>query len=277
MMKIRYLIIYIFASNVCHAQNEHNLYIGGQNMSGYTCKKDTSELSKTAILVLNAYGGIEFWQDLKTIEAEVSAKGLAFKMKKRPFFDHAKLVMDVRRPYSTLTPIGKDSAITGEFDLFDVRLVDQAGNVVDERKNACDYFPGNGRLFRWDDLDMAYFANYAFWNYFTLPNLLLNENIKWTELEFGLLQAEFPDSIPSHCKIQKFYFDTISGLLIRHDYTVDIFGKWAKVGNVVVEHSEFNGIPGDKRRKVTPRATKKRLLKIPVMIDITVHDCTYVY
>ena len=26
---------------------------------------------------------------------------------------------------------------------------------------------------------MAYFANYAFWNYFTLPNLLMNPAIVW--------------------------------------------------------------------------------------------------
>jgi hypothetical protein len=58
---------------------------------------------------------------------------------------------------------------------------------------------------------MAYFANYAFWNYFRLPNLLLENRIEWNEKVNGVLSALFPDSIPTHSTVQEFHFDTNNG------------------------------------------------------------------
>lgn len=40
-------------------------------------------LSKTAQKALDAYGGIELWQKAKYIEAEISADGWAFFLKRR--------------------------------------------------------------------------------------------------------------------------------------------------------------------------------------------------
>ena len=145
-------------------------------------------MNQTAQKALDAYGGQALWANAKTIEAEVSANGWAFTMKRRPFFEHAKIVMEIARPIARLTPIGKDPQITGVLDGQNVRLENPNGKVVAERQNARRYFPGGlGRLFHWDDLDMTYFANYAFWNYFTLPALLLREDIAWKELEPGRL------------------------------------------------------------------------------------------
>ncbi len=159
---------------------------------------DNNEL-KTKII--NAYGGEDFWKTIKQIEAEISVKGLAFTLKRRPFFKNMTICMDIARPFSKITPIGKNLNISGILDGQNVRLENKKGEVITERKNARKYFPLGRRLFWWDDLDMAYFANYAFWNYFTLPALLLNKEIKWTEISENTLQAEFPNSIPTHNKI----------------------------------------------------------------------------
>jgi hypothetical protein len=132
-------------------------------------------LSLTAQKAIEAYGGIELWANSKFLEAEVSVKGLAFILKRRPFFDHANIKLEIGRPFSKLTPIGKNKGIYGILDGHDVRLENEINEVVAERKNARQYFPFGRRFFYWDDLDMAYFANYAFWNYFTLPKLLMNE------------------------------------------------------------------------------------------------------
>jgi hypothetical protein len=229
-------------------------------------------LSITAQKAIEAYGGAGLWQNSKYLEAVVSAKGLAFTLKRRPFFKQAKIVMEINRPYSRLTPIGKDKNITGILDGNDVRLEDKDGKVVAERKNARKYFPFGRRLFYWDDMDMAYFANYASWNYFTFPNLLMNDNIIWNEKEPGILEAIFPESIPTHSKIHKFHIDMTSGRLIQHDYSADIISKLAKVVNLVIEHSEENGLLFPSSRLVTPRSGKGKALKKPVMIDIKVHS-----
>ena len=47
----------------------------------------------------------------------------------------------------------------------------------------------------------------------TLPALLLRSDIHWTELHDGELQADFGTSLPVHSRIQRFWFDTKTGLL----------------------------------------------------------------
>jgi hypothetical protein len=228
-------------------------------------------LSLTAQKAIEAYGGIELWANSKFLEAEVSVKGLAFILKRRPFFDHANIKLEIGRPFSKLTPIGKNKGISGILDGHDVRLENEINEVVAERKNARQYFPFGRRFFYWDDLDMAYFANYAFWNYFTLPKLLMNENIEWTEKSEGFLIAKFPKSIPTHNEIQEFHFDNETGRLIQHNYTAEIISGLAKAANVVIEHSENDNLLFTSLRRVTPRTKKGNPLNRPVLIEIKVH------
>jgi len=228
-------------------------------------------LSKTSLKAIEAYGGIELWKNSKYLEAEVSVRGLLFTLKQRPFFDHATIRMEIGRPFSKLTPIGKDRNITGVLDGNDVSVENRSGEVIAERKNAREYFPYGRRLLYWDDLDMAYFANYAFWNYFTFPNLLMNPDIKWTEKEEGILVAEYPDTIPVHSKVQDFRIDMTSGRLIQQNYTAEVVSKLATATNVITEHSEENGLIFPSRRLITPKSKSGKALKMPVLVDIKVH------
>lgn len=229
-------------------------------------------LTETAKKAIDAYGGRELWEKSRYIEADVSVKGLAFTLKRRPFFENAKIRMEIHRPESRLMPIGERGGIVGILNGRDVRLEDSSGKLIEERKDARDYFTFGRRLFYWDDLDMAYFANYAFWNYFTLPALLMNNEIKWTEKKEGILKAEFPDSIPTHSRVQEFIFDIKTGRIIQHNYTADIISGFATAANTVKEHSEMNGLFFPSRRTVTPRNFNGRPLSFPILIDITVHQ-----
>lgn len=218
-----------------------------------------------------AYGGRELWQNSKVIEAEVSVTGLAFTLKRRPFFEHARIEMEIERPFSKLTPVGKRPGISGVLEGHHVRLENEDGDIIAQRMNARDFFSVGRRTFYWDDLDMAYFANYAFWNYFTLPSLLMNKNINWKEISQGVLQAHFPDSIPTHSQKQQFYFDTDTGRLLQHNYTADIISRLANAANVVMAHSKRDGLLFPASRRVTPRTIGGNPLKGPVLIDIQVH------
>lgn len=229
-------------------------------------------LSETAEKAINAYGGRSLWENAKCIEAEVSASGLAFTLKRRPVFRHAKIIQDIHRPFSTLCPIGNNSDIIGVLDGDNVRLENKLGAVVSERNHAREYFTPGRRIFYWDDMDMAYFANYAFWNYFTLPGLLMRDDIDWRELEPGRLEARFPEGIPTHCRVQHFRFDIQTGYLIQHDYTADIISRFAIAANVVLEHGEKDGTAYPSKRQITPRGPKGNPLKHPVLIHIDVHD-----
>ena len=229
-------------------------------------------MNQTLKKAIEAYGGQETWTKAKSIKAEFSAKGLAFVFKQRPQIKKADITMDVSRPFSRITPIGKNRDISGILDGPNVHLENAGGEVVRERKSARNYFPGGRRFFYWDDLDMAYFANYAMWNYLTLPALLMRKDIIWNEIEAGLLKAIFPNEIPTHSQKQCFRFDQETGLLLQHDYTAEVISSLAKAAHVVLEHSESEGVKFTTHRRVTPRSAKGKPMRGPTLIEIMIHD-----
>lgn len=240
------------------------------------------ELSVTARRALEAYGGWGLWSGSgRRVEAEVSVRGLAFVLKRRPFFQRAKILMEVDQPRSCLLPIGRLTQRAGCLSEKQVILMNMpegvhwppTGEPERVRHHPREFFQGREywrRFFRWDDLDMAYFANYAFWNYFTLPRLLLRPNIEWTEKRLGSLRAVFPPDVPTHCRVQDFIFDSSSGLLREHNYTANVIGRWARAAHIIQEHREEGGLRFPSRRRVTPRFAGLALPG-PVLIDITVH------
>jgi hypothetical protein len=215
---------------------------------------------------VDIYGGEELWKKSTTVEAIVNVSGLLFKLKRRPLFRQTKVKVDIHRLYSIITPIGNDATISGVLDGDNVYLQNDEGKIVAERKNPRKYFPYGRRLFYWDDLDMAYFANYAFWNYLTLPNILMNKDIKWVEKEKGI-EADFPDYFHTHSKKQLFIFDQDTGKLIQHNYTAVVVSGLATAANVVKEHKTENGILYPSHRVITPQSKKKGYLNKPVIVN----------
>lgn len=228
--------------------------------------------NETGARAVAAYGGEALWQEAKSFRAVVSARGLAFTLKQRPPFNYARITGKVHRPYLRLTPIGQRVDVECVLDGEDVRLEDRTGAEAERRAKARHFFPGGRRWFRWDDLDMGYFASYAFWNYFTLPALLMNGDIAWEERERGHLRGNFPAHIPTHGSVQDFFFDPQTGRLERHDYTVDVIGKWARAANRIEAHNSNAGISYPSRRRVTPQGPFGHALPGPLLIGIVVHD-----
>lgn len=229
-------------------------------------------ISETAKRAIAAYGGQALWQQAERVVANVSVHGLAVTLKGRTPFQRATVRCDVQRPRSSIRPIGTNPDVAGILEGGDVRLEDRGGQRLAERGDARMAFPSLRRQFRWDDLDMAYFANYAFWNYLTLPALLMSEQIQWREVEAGKLDATFPSSLPTHCPRQRFHFDVDTGLLRQHDYTAQIIGRFARAAHVIESHAVQDGLCFPNQRRVSPRGPSGRPLGWPTLIAITVHD-----
>jgi hypothetical protein len=149
-------------------------------------------------------------------------------------------------------------------DVHRVRLERADGSVTCERAS------GKRSPRRWDALDLSYFLGYGLWTYFALPALLLREDIAWREIEDGVLEADFPVSVPSHCPRQRFEFDRATGLLVRNDYTAEIAGSWARAAHVVLEHRDAGGLPYASRRRVTARRSNGVAMKFPTMVEIEI-------
>ena len=61
-------------------------------------------------------------------------------------------------------------------------------------------------------------------------------------------------------------------LLIRHDYTADVIGTWAKAAHIVLEHGVSDGVAFSKRRRVTPRGSDGAPKGGPLLIGIDIDE-----
>ena len=228
-------------------------------------------LTKTAERALASYGGADLWRRASSIHATLSAGGLAFRLKWQKPFQRAKARFEVAAPKARIQPIDAEGN-TGVLNGHDVAIEDKNGLTLETRASARKYFPYGRRLLYWDRLDQTYFACYALWNYSTLPALLMRDEIAWTEVCDGVLEARFPAHLPTHSERQRFQFDCATGLLMQHDYIAEVLGGWAKASMVVVEHRFWNGIPYVSRRRGTPTGPGGQPRPGPVMVEIEVHE-----
>jgi len=171
---------------------------------------------------------------------------------------------DIEKPLVRSDPIDRRGHI-GVLDGADVRLERPEGVVIRERARARDSFPFGRRLVAWDSLDLTYFLGYALWNYLTLPALLLRDDINWQERPGSILEAEFPPNLPTHCARQTFRFDPVTGLLLRLEYTAEIFGPFAHAAHLVTAHDECDGVKFPSGRRVVPHPRDTVLARLPLI------------
>jgi hypothetical protein len=228
-------------------------------------------LSETAARALDAYGGAARWQAASTVELVLSARGLAFRLKWQPALVRARQRLEVHQPRVRCAGIDHSGAV-GLLEGQDVRLEAPDGRLLGVRCEARGRFGPGRRWLYWDRLDQTYFACYASWNYFTLPALLLRQDVAWTELAPGLLEARFPAHLPTHSPVQRFRFCRDTGLLVQHDYTVQIIGGWARAARTVLAHGADRGVPYPRHMRMTPQGPGGVPRPFPTLVEVEVHQ-----
>ncbi|TMD32775.1 MAG: hypothetical protein E6I95_10210 [Chloroflexi bacterium] len=228
------------------------------------------ELSPTAARALKAYGGEAVWKTATTVESTIIVGGLLFQLKGINIPPHARITVAVHIPHVVIDPVD-DSGDIGVLDGFHVMIETRDGKLLEQRADAREHLQNASLTTKWDRLNLLYFLAYAFWGYYTLPNQLMRSDITWTELGDGMLQADYGTSLPVHSRIQRFWFDTKTGLLRRNDYTPVAADPNARVANVVFEHGMSNGIPYTSKRRVkTTLAQYGWVVPFPDFITIDV-------
>ena len=206
-------------------------------------------LSPTAARALEAYGGEAVWRAATAVDSTVTVGGLLFQLKGINIPPHARITVDVQRPRAVIAPVDKSGDI-GILDGFSVMILAPGGRILEQRADAREHLQNASITTKWDRLNLLYFLGYAFWGYYTLPYQLMRTDIQWTELGDGMLQADYGTNLPVHSRIQRFWFDTKTGLLRRNDYTPVAADPNARVANVVFEHGVSNGIRYTSKRRV---------------------------
>jgi hypothetical protein len=228
-------------------------------------------LSPTAARALKAYGGEEVWKNASAVESIDTVGGALFQAKGTNIPPHATFVNDVRNPHTTITPVDANGNV-GVLDGFSVSIQSPGGAIIEQRSDARNNLQNGNLTARWDQLNLVYFLGYAFWTYNTLPYQLTRTDIQWTEIQDGVLQADFGPNLPVHSRIQRFWFDKQTGLLKRNDYTPVAAASDANASNIVFDYGIFNGIPYPSKRRVkmTPLQQYGWVLPFPDMVTIDV-------
>ena len=231
--------------------------------------------------IIDANGGLAFWQGLDRLEVILSARGALFTLKHRPLMERVRARISVREPrllFEDFPSPGVNAELLGNTE---VRLLDANGLVVASRKNPREAFRGLGKLFRWDDLDFTYFGGYALWNYLVAPYLFLREGVTAAEARPPYpvpgsprcLKVDFPETIPTHCRTQYFFYDE-EFRLTRHDYTAEVVGGWAHAAHLCGEYRTFGGLAAPTRRRVYPIGPGGRVMPWPLLVAIDLHELT---
>ncbi len=225
---------------------------------------------------LAAHGGLDRWNELGSVSANLSIGGVLWDLKGLPgLFAISTYEANLR----------SQSAVLGHFGSADrqVRFTPQrlvlkglGGNLLAARDAPRDAFAGHVNETPWDELHAAYFTGYALWTYLTQPFLYTYPGFEVEEIEpwaeqgetWRRLKVRFPDSIASHTRDQISYFGP-DGLLRRHDYAVDVLGG-ATGAHYVDDYRTCDGIRAPFRRRVFPLGADNQRVPEPVLISIDI-------
>jgi hypothetical protein len=238
-------------------------------------------LSDLATYAIDAHGGLDRWNRLKSVTAHLMTGGVLWALKgKEGVLSDVHVTAELRREWASHWPFAQPNRRTS-FQPDRVAIETNEGNIVEERFNPRDSFNGHILETPWDDLQLAYFAGYAMWTYLNTPFLFVLPGVETEEIEpwsengdiWRRLKVTFPKAIATHSVKQTFYFDR-RGLLKRHDYEVDISGG-APAAHYVSELKEFSGITVPTKRLVFGRQTDGKPIPNPLLVSIDLSDVQF--
>ncbi|EPR12449.1 hypothetical protein M527_01575 [Sphingobium indicum IP26] len=233
-------------------------------------------MSELLDLAIAAHGGWDRWEQINELKAHFHAEGTVWHVKQWPgAYADMHCSISTRKPHTEFTPFLKE----GQHCVWEpdsTAIVADSGELIDKRENPRSFFEGHSIPTPWDEQHLVYFTGYAMWTYLTTPFLFRLPGFTSEEVEpwdengetWRRLKVTFPEGVPSHSTQQTFYFDQ-SGLLRRHDYSVEIMGGTTSA-NYATDHKAFDGLIFPTKRRVYAAGADNRpiLDRIAIAIDI---------
>ena len=234
-------------------------------------------MNELLALAIGAHGGMGRWQELSRFRAAASITGALWALKGKPGLLHdVVLEGETRDQRLKITPF----PWPGRYATWEPHrqtIETDDGMLVADRRDTAESFVGLTRQSPWNDMQVAYFAGEANWNYFVAPFLFARPDFAVEEIEpwhedgqtWRRLLVTYPDTVVAHCRQQTYSYDD-DGLLRRLDYTVDILGGGPAV-HYPSEYRDFDGILVPTRRRVYVRNPdgSPQLDSVSVAIDVT--------
>ena len=232
--------------------------------------------------MIEAHGGAALWNQLDAVRVRAAFGGTGFRMKLLKVPIRATIIVRRGGQHVTLGPY-PSTGRRGVFEGSEVRIESADGRVLSSRSQPRLAFRDFRHLFRWDALDLLYFAGYAMWTYLCVPFVLTDPAYElrpagtWQEggQTWRKLHVRFPSGIHTHSRDQVLYADE-RGRIVRHDYTAEPFGAWARAAHYSTGHQDFDGLVVPTRRRVHPRRADGSPRSHPTLVWINVKDVAVV-
>jgi hypothetical protein len=238
-------------------------------------------VNELLVKILEAHGGMDRWDGLRTVDATIVTGGGFFALKgMRQDSDPRRVTVWLHEERSSVLPYGAADQRT-MFTPERIAIERLDGSLVAERYAAKDSFAGHQMSTPWDELHRAYFNGEALWTYLTTPFLLAMASVRVEETEswregaetWRVLRAYFPACIETHNLVQDFFFDE-SLMLRRHDYSVNIAGGFA-AAQLTSDHVKANGISLPTKRRAYTRGPDRRPILDMLMVSIDISDVRF--
>ena len=232
-------------------------------------------------LIIDAHGGTARWNEVETIDGDMSITGGLWARKGWP---------DVLRDVHVTAATGKqwisyrpftDKSLRSSWTPDRAAIETLDGKPVRDRQNPRAAFDGHTVETPWDDLHLAYFSGYAMWNYLNAPFIFAQPGFHTEEItpwdEDGerrrRLRVVFPDHIATHCAEQVFHTND-QGLICRMDYSAPVAGG-APTAHYLSDHRDFTGIKIATKRRALRRNADGTALPNPVFVAIDIADIRF--
>jgi hypothetical protein len=232
-------------------------------------------------LAVDAHGGMDRWDAVSRFRVWASITGAIWELKRKPgLLADVVLEGETRDQRVRIAPFPWPGRYT-TWEPHRQTIETSDGLLVAERRDPAASFHGLTRHSPWDDLQVAYFAGEANWNYIVAPFVLARADFCVEEIEpwpedghvWRRLVVTYPTSIVAHTRQQTYSFDE-AGLLRRLDYAVDILGGGPAV-HYPSDYREFDGIMVPTRRRVYVRNPDGTPVRDPVSVAIDIADASF--
>ncbi|WP_064707241.1 hypothetical protein [Rhizobium bangladeshense] len=229
-------------------------------------------------LAIQAHGGFDRFNAFSSLTAKLHQGGILWGLKGKPTVledCHVRVdLRDERVSHWPFAPTMNHSVFTPSR----VAIETPDGAVVEELVDPRSSFEGYEMETHWSNPQVAYFAGYTMWTYLTSPFILKRPGVVSDEIEpwqengetWRRLHVCFPDDIATHSRAQTFYFNP-EGLLVRHDYEVDIQGRNA-AARYLTDYVEIDGISLPSRMRIFPRGSNNTPLAAPLIVSVDLSD-----
>lgn len=225
---------------------------------------------------IEAHGGLERWNKVREISATLIPDGAALHLRGQAAFAKTptRVTVDTRQQRTTFDPFLAPGQI-GVFEPYRTAVETPEGAVLEELNNPRGSFVPN---VPWSAAQLAYFAGYAMWTYFTLPFSLLIDGVQYEGIApcteegeiWRAMKVIFPESYVTHSSEQVLYFDD-KGLIRRQDFSVDIAAGSTAV-HYLHDHQAFGGIIFPTRHRIYARGADRKPNKDVVIMAADLSD-----